>query len=55
MKISQTISEKAGDLDELVWLKSASENSLFDFLREEPDIYHPTDGNPFNAGTATAC
>jgi hypothetical protein len=55
MEIPQTISEKAGDLDELAWLKSAFENSPFDFLREEPDIYHSTDGKPFNAETEFAC
>jgi len=52
---TQTNSKEVGDLDEREWLKSVSESSLFDFLREEHDIYHPTDGNPFNAEIAIVC
>ena len=49
------------DMDEGAWLRAASKSSSCDFLREEPDLYHSTDGKPFhdakifNAGTVTAC
>jgi hypothetical protein len=49
------------DMDEGAWLRAASKSSSGDFLREEPDLYHSTDGKPFhdakifNAGTVTAC
>jgi hypothetical protein len=36
------------DLDEGAWLRAASKNPTFDFLREEPDLYHATDGKPFH-------
>jgi hypothetical protein len=35
------------DMDEGAWLRAASKNPTFDFLRKEPDLYHATDGNPF--------
>jgi hypothetical protein len=39
--------KKNGDLDELEWLKSASENEAFEFLAdEEEDIYTLADGKP---------
>jgi hypothetical protein len=37
------------DLNEGVWLRAASKNSAFDFLKEEPEIYRSTDGKPFDA------
>ncbi len=37
------------DMDEGVWLRAASKNSAFDFLKEEPEIYRSTDGKPFDA------
>ncbi len=36
------------DIDEKEWLRSASVNSAFDFLKEpEEDIYTLADGKPF--------
>jgi hypothetical protein len=35
------------DMDEGAWLHAASKSSSGDFLREEPDLYHSTDGKPF--------
>jgi len=37
------------DLDEGAWLRAASKNPSFDFLRDEPDLYRSTDGKPFDA------
>jgi hypothetical protein len=37
------------DINEGVWLRAASKNSAFDFLKEEPEIYRSTDGKPFDA------
>ena len=37
------------DLNEGAWLRAASKNSAFDFLKEEPEIYRSTDGKPFDA------
>jgi len=37
------------DMNENVWLRAASKNSAFDFLKEEPEIYRSTDGKPFDA------
>ena len=37
------------DMDKGAWLRAASKNPSFDFLRDEPDIYHSTDGKPFVA------
>jgi hypothetical protein len=37
------------DLGETVWLHAASKNSAFDFLKDEPEIYRSTDGQPFDA------
>jgi predicted DNA-binding antitoxin AbrB/MazE fold protein len=38
------------DIDEMDWLRSASNNPAFDFLKEpEEDIYTLADGRPFNA------
>jgi hypothetical protein len=36
------------DMDEGAWLRAASKNPTFDFLREEPELYHSTDGKPFH-------
>ncbi|HZL14399.1 MAG TPA: hypothetical protein VFC85_09705, partial [Verrucomicrobiae bacterium] len=36
------------DMNENVWLRAASKNSAFDFLKEEPEIYRSTDGKPFD-------
>jgi len=36
------------DMDEGAWLRAASKNSSFDFLREEPNLYRSTDGKPFH-------
>ena len=42
------LSEEA-DIDEKEWLRSASVNPAFDFLREkEEDIYTLADGKPFH-------
>ena len=49
MEIPLANSNEVSDLHEGAWLKSASEISPFDSLRDEPDIYRPTDGKPFNA------
>jgi hypothetical protein len=35
-------------MDEGAWLRAASKSSSCDFLREEPDLYHSTDGKPFH-------
>lgn len=35
--------------DEMEWLKAASKNEAFDFLKDpEEDIYTPSDGKPFH-------
>lgn len=37
------------DIDESQWLKAASRNPSFDFLKDpEEDIYSMNDGKPFN-------
>ncbi len=37
------------EIDERMWLRSASQNSAFDFLAEQKeDIYSLTDGKPFH-------
>ena len=37
------------DINEKEWLKTASKNPAFDYLRESPeDIYKSSDGEPFN-------
>ncbi|MBI5217164.1 MAG: hypothetical protein HY960_15515 [Ignavibacteriae bacterium] len=37
------------DIDELLWLKAASSNEAFAFLKEpDEDIYTVKDGKPFN-------
>lgn len=37
------------DLDENVWMQTASKNEAFDFLNDpEEDIYSATDGKPLN-------
>jgi hypothetical protein len=36
-------------MNENVWLRAASKNSAFDFLKEEPEIYRSTGGKLFNA------
>ena len=41
--------ESDGEFDEAEWLKAASTNSAFDFLRDAAeDIYTLTDGKPFH-------
>ena len=36
------------DIDEMKWLRAATRNSAFDFLKEpEEDIYTLADGRPF--------
>lgn len=38
--------------DETEWLKAASKNEAFDFLKDpEEDIYTSTDGKPFHASS----
>ena len=37
------------DMNESVWLRAASKNSAFGFLKDEPEIYRSTDGKPFDA------
>jgi hypothetical protein len=36
------------DMNEGAWLRAASKNPSFDFLREEPELYRATDGKPFD-------
>ena len=36
------------DMDEGAWLRAASKNPSFDFLRDEPDLYRSSDGKPFD-------
>lgn len=37
------------DSEEMEWLKAASRNEAFDFLKDpEEDIYTPSDGRPFH-------
>jgi hypothetical protein len=37
------------DIDEKEWLRSATANPVFDFLKgTEEDIYTPADGRPFH-------
>ena len=37
------------DLDENVWMQTASKNEAFDFLNDpDEDIYSATDGKPLN-------
>ena len=42
------IDDSEDDMNEGAWLHIASKNSSFDFLREEPDLYHSTDGKPLH-------
>ncbi|NMX21965.1 hypothetical protein C5S30_05950 [ANME-1 cluster archaeon GoMg4] len=40
--------EEDMDVDEMEWLRAASANPAFEFLKDEiEDIYKPTDGKPF--------
>ena len=51
LKVSVSLLETNGaedDMDEGAWLRVASKNPSFDFLREEPDLYRSTDGKPFH-------
>ena len=51
LKVSVSTLETNGtedDLDEGAWLRAASKSFSCDFLREEPDLYHSTDGKPFH-------
>ena len=53
LKVSVSTVEASGeeddDMNEGAWLRAASKNSTFDFLKEEPEIYRSTDGKPFDA------
>ena len=40
--------EEDDDMNEGAWLRAASNNPSFDFLRDEPNLYHSTDGKPFH-------
>ena len=43
--------EEEADIDEMEWLRAASANPAFDFLKKpEEDIYTLADGRPFNGG-----
>jgi hypothetical protein len=52
LKISVSTIEANGaeddDMHEGAWLRAAAENPSFDFLRDEPNLYHSTDGKPFH-------
>ena len=42
------LTENAGELDEMEWLKASMSNSAFEYLRDpEEDIYTINDGKPF--------
>lgn len=41
------MAESPADVEEDLWLKAGSTTSAFEFLSEEPDLYLPTDGQPF--------
>ena len=50
VSVSQVETDDAeDDMDERAWLRAASKNPSFDFLRDEPDLYGSTDGKPFVA------
>jgi len=53
LKVSVSTVESNGaeddDMNEGAWLRAASKNSTFDFLKEEAEIYRSTDGKPFDA------
>jgi hypothetical protein len=36
------------DMNEGAWRRDASINPSFDFLHDEPNLYHSTDGKPFH-------
>ena len=43
--------EEEADIDEMEWLRAASANPAFDFLKEPgEDIYTLADGRPFDGG-----
>lgn len=42
------IDDSEDDMNEGAWLRAASKNPSFDFLREEPELYRATDGKPFD-------
>ncbi len=43
------VEEEAGDIDEAEWMRIASADEAFDFLREpEEDVYTLEDGRPFH-------
>jgi hypothetical protein len=52
LKISVSTIEANGeeddDMNEGAWLRAASKNPSFDFLRDEPDLYRSSDGKPFH-------
>jgi hypothetical protein len=52
LKVSVSTAEANGgeddDMDEGAWLRAASKNPSFDFLRDEPNLYRSTDGKPFD-------
>lgn len=43
------VNREEDDMDEGDWLRAASKNPSFNFLRDEPDLYRSTDGKPFDA------
>lgn len=48
VRVIVLIPEEVDDISERDWLKAASSNPAFAFLREAAeDIYSPTDGRPF--------
>ncbi len=47
VRVIVLISEEADDISESDWMKAASKNPAFGFLKEDAeDIYSPTDGRP---------
>ena len=46
--VSMSESEHSEEVDELAWQHAASSAVGPDFLAEEPDLYSPNDGRPFD-------
>jgi hypothetical protein len=42
------IDDAEDDMNEGAWLRAASKNPSFDFLRDEPEHYRATDCKPFD-------
>lgn len=40
--------DASGEIGETQWLRAASQNSAFDFLRDEEEIYSARDGEAFD-------